>query len=186
MHDSSDVLDVGSGVLASMSLGVAPDPLIGGALWIAVGWEREGAWSPEVLLSVAHQRVDGVARASGEADFALSLANLSLCPLRWGSAAFSLRPCAAGGIGRLAAKGHDTFDARSVSRPWQALGGTLDAMAKVGIMEFRAVLAATAPLSRDRFRFDGACSIALCEADVFHHVAPVIWSGALGAGVRIW
>lgn len=183
---AADVLDVAAGVLGSLSIGVAPEPLFGGALWIAVGWAREGMWAPELLVSAAHQRAEGVARASGQADFALSVASLSLCPLRWGSATFFLRPCAAGGIGRLAADGHDTFDARSVSRSWRALGGTLDAVAKVGIVEFRAVFAATVPLSRDSFSFDTACSIALCEADVFHQVAPVIWSGALGAGVRIW
>lgn len=183
---AADVLDVAAGVLGSLSIGVAPEPLFGGALWIAVGWAREGMWAPELLVSAAHQRAEGVARASGQADFALSAASLSLCPLRWGSATFFLRPCAAGGIGRLAADGHDTFDARSVSRSWRALGGTLDAVAKVGIVEFRAVFAATVPLSRDSFSFDTACSSALCEADVFHQVAPVIWSGALGAGVRIW
>jgi hypothetical protein len=160
---------------------------LGGALWISAGWARESVWSPELVLSAQHQRFGGVARANGQADFALSVATLSLCPLRLGTAAFVLRPCASGALGRLEAEGHATFDALSRERPWRAVGGTLEGLARVGVVEFRAVLGAVAPLSRDRFSFDVACAAgSVCEADVFHQVAPVTWSGALGAGIRVW
>jgi hypothetical protein len=170
-----------------MSIGVAPTPLFGGGLWISAGWAREGIWSPELVVSAQHQRLDGLTRVDGRADFALSVASLSVCPLRLGDAEFVLRPCASGTAGRLQAEGQSTFDARSWAGPWWAVGGTLEGLARAGVVEFRAVLGATAPLARHSFEFESPCDAgAVCEADVFHHVAPVIWSGALGAGIRIW
>jgi hypothetical protein len=180
-------IDLGVGLAAALSLGVAPQPLWGGALWISAGWARESVWSPELVLTAQHQRLGGVARAGGRADFALSVATLSLCPLRLGTAAFVLRPCASGALGRLEGEGHATFEALSSQRPWRAVGGTLEGLARVGVVEFRAVLGAVAPLWRDSFSFDVPCAEgSVCEADVFHHVAPVTWSGALGVGIRVW
>jgi hypothetical protein len=83
--------------------------------------------------------------------------------------------------------GYATFDARSWVRPWGAVGGTLEGFGRAGVVQLRAVLGAMAPLVRDEFSFDVSCIDApVCEADVFHHVAPVIWSGALRAGIRVW
>lgn len=181
------MLEMGAGLAASMSIGVAPDALWGGALWLSVGWARAGVWSPEIVASAEYQRLDGLSRPSGLADFALSAGSVSLCPLRLGSEAVAVRPCASGAIGWLAAEGYDTFDASSATRPWGAAGGSLQGVARAGSFELRAVLGALAPLSRDSFAFGGRClDASACEADVFHHVAPVIWSGAVGAGIRIW
>jgi hypothetical protein len=180
-------IDVGLGLSAALSIGVAPQPMLGGALWISAGWARQSVWSPELVFSAQYQRVDGLTRVSGQADFALSAGSLSLCPVRLGTAELVIRPCASGALGRLEGEGHATFDARSSQRPWRAVGGTLEGLARVGVVEFRAVLGAAAPLSRDRFSFDVPCAEgSICEADVFHRVAPVIWSGALGAGIRVW
>jgi len=180
-------IELGAGLSASMLIGVAPNPLWGGALWVSVGWAREGVWSPELVASGQYQRLDSFTRPGGQADFVLSSASLALCPLRFGSASLSVRPCASGTLGRLEVDGHSTFDARSSVRPWSTVGGSLEGVARAGVVEFRAVLGATAPLSRDWFSFDVPCAAgAICEADVFHRVAPVIWSGALGAGVRFW
>jgi hypothetical protein len=110
-----------------------------------------------------------------------------LCPLYLGSADLGVRPCASGSVGRLEVNGQSTFDPRTSARPWSTLGGTLEGLARAGVVEFRAVLGAAAPLSRDWFSFDAPCAAgAICEADVFHRVAPVIWSGAVGAGIRFW
>lgn len=180
-------IELGAGLSAAMAVGVAPDPLWGGALWISAAWARDGIWSPELVVSGQYQRLDSLSRAGGQADFVLSSGSLSVCPLRFGSALLSVRPCASGTLGRLAVDGHSTFDPRSYVRPWRAAGGTLEGLARAGVVEFRAVLGATAPLSRDSFSFDAACAAgSICETDVFHHVEPVIWSGALGAGVRFW
>jgi hypothetical protein len=176
----------GAGISALMSFGIAPDPLLGGAVWVAMDWQGGGLWSPELVLSALHQRLDGLSIQSGAVDFALSAAAISICPLRLGSSVWQMRPCAAGSFGRLATEAYDTYDPRSSERPWAAVGGALELTAAIGIVELRATLGASAPLARDGYRFGGACSGAACEADVFHRVAPVIWSGAAGAGVRLW
>jgi hypothetical protein len=177
---------VGAGLSAQISLGVAPQPLIGGALWIATGGAGEGIWSPELIVSATHQRLDGLTRASGQVDFALSAGGLSFCPVRLRGAILQVRPCGAVVIGQLSTHPHETYDARSTDRPWRTLGGTIELLAEMGIVELRAALGAAAPLIRDQFQFDRVCSGSACEADVFHRVAPVIWSGAAGAGIRFW
>jgi hypothetical protein len=180
-------IDIAAGLSGALSVGVAPAPLFGGALWISVAWARSGAWAPELVVTAGHQRLDGLTRVEGQADFALSAASVSLCPLRLGSSEVVLRPCVSGALGRLDVDGYATFEARSWQRPWRAVGGTLEGLVRAGVVEFRAVLGATAPLVRDEFVFERPCTeSAVCEADVFHHVAPVVWSGALGAGIRIW
>jgi hypothetical protein len=177
---------VGAGLSAQMSLGVAPQPLVGGALWIATGVAGEGVWSPELIVSAMHQRLDGLTRASGEVDFALSAGGVSFCPVRLGSAILQVRPCGAVAIGQLSTHPHETYDARSRDRPWRTLGGSLELLAVFGIVELRAAIGGAAPLIRDEFQFGLVCSGPACEADVFHRVAPVIWSGAAGAGIRFW
>lgn len=177
---------LGAGLSGQLSFGIAPDPMLGGALWIAAGWERDGAWSPELLFSATHQRLDGLAMESGAVDFALSAASVAVCPLRLGRSALSVRPCADASLGRLATEAHDTYDPQSMDRPWGTLGGSLSLAAALGVVELRASLAASAPLVRDGFRFGADCSGSACQADVFHRVASVIWSGAAGAGVVFW
>jgi hypothetical protein len=180
-------VDIGAGLSGALSVGVAPAPLFGGSLWVSIAWARDGVWAPELVVTAGHQRLGGLTRSEGQADFALSSAGASLCPLRLGDATFVLRPCVSGALGRLDVDGHSTFDPRSWQRPWRSVGGTLEGLVRAGAIEFRAVLGATAPLVRDSFAFEQPCpDSAVCEADVFHHVAPVVWSGALGAGIRIW
>lgn len=177
---------VGGGFSAQMSLGVAPRPMLGGALWIAAGYEGKGAWFPELIISATHQRLDGLTRASGEVDFALSAAGASFCPVRLGSPVLQVRPCGAVVIGQLSTHVHETYDARPTDRPWRTLGGSIELSSTVGIVELRAAIGSAAPLIRDEFRFGLPCSGPACGADVFHRVAPVIWSGAAGAGIRFW
>jgi hypothetical protein len=176
----------GVGLSALASVGVTPDPLLGGSLYVVAGWKTHGPWSPELVLGVSHQRRDGVAEVGGDADFALNAANVELCPLRWGFGVFEARPCAAAWFGRLSSKGYETFDPRSTSRPWSTVGASAELNAQLGLLELRASIGAGLPLVRDGFRFGPACSGAGCEADAFHLVAPVIWSLGVGAGARIF
>jgi hypothetical protein len=169
-----------------MSFGVAPDPMIGGSLWLSAGREGVGLWSPELVVGGMHQRLDGFRSERGAVNFSLNALTIALCPLRWGTDSAFIRLCAAGAIGRLGAQGYDAFEPRSTAVLWSALGMSIDWIARAGIMEFRAQLGAGSPLSREKYGFGTACSGSACEADVFHRVEPVIWSGALGAGVRVW
>jgi hypothetical protein len=177
---------LGAGVSARLSFGIAPDPMLGGAVWVAASWEREGAWSPGLVLSAMHQRLEGLSIENGEVDFSLSAAAVEACPLRLGRSALAVRPCVEASFGRLSAEAHDTYDPQSKDRPWGALGGALELTAALGAVELRASVAASAPLVRDGFRFGARCLGSACEADVFHRVASMIWSGAAGAGVVFW
>jgi hypothetical protein len=179
-------IDVGAGLSATAAFGVAPDPLIGARIWVSAAWDRHDLWSPEVALSFTHTQREGVAELRGDVDFELNAVSLGLCPLRVGSDVVHVRPCAVGSIGELASDGHATFEAEGATRPWADLGGALEVIGRIGIVELRAVAGLTAPLVRDGFRFGPPCSDAACEADVFHRVAPVIWSGAVGAGLSVW
>jgi hypothetical protein len=179
-------IDVGAGLSATAAFGITPDPLIGAGVWVSAAWDRHDLWSPEVALSFTHTQRDGVAELRGDADFELNALSLGLCPLRVGSDVVQVRPCAVGSIGELASDGHATFEATGETRPWADLGGALEVIGRIGIVELRAVAGMTAPLVRDGFRFGPACADAACEADVFHRVEPVIWSGAVGAGLSVW
>jgi hypothetical protein len=179
-------LDVGAGLAATAAFGIAPDPLIGMGVWVSAAWERHDLWSPEVALSFTHTQRDGVAELRGDADFELNAVSLGVCPLRVGSHIIQVRPCAVGSLGELATDGHATFQAAGATRPWADLGGALEVVGKISVVELRAVAGMTAPLVRDGFRFGPACADAACEADVFHRVAPVIWTGAVGVGLSVW
>jgi hypothetical protein len=158
------------GASAQILMGVAPNALIGGQAWFRARWERGSIWSPELGVSFAHQRLDGFSRAEGEVDFALNSASLDVCPLRVGTAAVQLQPCAVGSLGRLQAQGHETYFPGGDTRPWATLGGNAQLVARFDIVELRGSFGVARPLVRDGFRFGPSCSDASCEADIFHRV----------------
>lgn len=173
-----------SGVAAQLLAGAGPQPLLGAQLWVRGRWERSSPLSPELGLSIAYQRRDGFDEGAGQADFALTAATLDVCPVRLGSAAWHVQPCAAGALGRLESKGHATFFPGAAQRPWATLGGNVQLVARFDRLEIRGSLGVARPLVRDSFRFGPSCAGASCEADIFHRVEPVVWLAALGAGVN--
>jgi hypothetical protein len=179
-------LAFGAGLSALASLGIAPDPLFGGAVYVVAGWESQGAFAPELVLGLSHQWLDGYERPGGDADFALNAANVELCPVRWALGVLSARPCAAAWFGRFSSEGYETYEARSATRPWATLGASAELNARFGPLELRGALGAGVPLVRDGFRFGGQCSGSACAEDAFHEVSPVIWSFAFGAGAGFW
>jgi hypothetical protein len=176
-------LFIGAGLAALGTVGIAPEPLLGGAVWLSAEWDRTGVWAPEVVLDALHQELNGHGEARGEASFQLNASSLALCPLRLGSSTLELRPCLSGAVGQLGADGGQTYAPREQTRTWGSLGASVSASIVLGVVQLRASLAVSAPLRRDSFRFGGDCLGAACEADVFHRVAPLIWTGALGAGL---
>jgi hypothetical protein len=177
---------LGAGLSALASLGITPDPLFGGAVYVVAGWESPGVWAPELVLGLSHQWLDGSEQAGGDADFALNAANIELCPARFGIGVLEARPCAAAWLGRFSAQGYETYDARSATRPWTTLGASLQLNARFGPVELRGAFGAGVPLARDEFRFGGPCSGSACSEDAFHQVSPVIWSFVFGAGAGLW
>ncbi|HWO12920.1 MAG TPA: hypothetical protein VNN80_25650, partial [Polyangiaceae bacterium] len=129
-----------------------------------------------VVLDALHQELHGHDEPRGQAEFALNALSLGLCPLRIGSPTLELRPCASGAFGWLDVEGSQTYVPRGQTRPWSSVGAGLSLSAALGIVELRASFAAALPSRRDSFRFSD---------DVFYHVAPVIWSGAVGAGLTL-
>jgi hypothetical protein len=174
---------IGAGLAALSSVGIAPDPMLGGAVWVSAEWDRAGAWAPEMVLDAMHQERGDHDEARGEAGFSLNAVSLAVCPLRFGKSTLELRPCLSGALGQLESDGGQTYSPRDQTRPWSSIGASLSASVVFGIVELRASLGASTPLHRDSFRFGPECSGAACEADVFHRVAPLIWTGALGAGL---
>lgn len=173
-----------SGASAQLLMGVGPVALLGGQFWARVAWERGSIWSPELGVSIAHQRREGLDEGAGQADFALSSASLDLCPLRLGSAALHLQPCATGSLGRLQSEGHDTFSAGGRSRPWATLGGNAQLVARWSMLELRGSMGVGHPLVRDSFRFGRSCEGVGCAEGVFHQVHAAVWLATLGAGLR--
>lgn len=174
---------LGAGLAALSSVGIAPEPMLGGGVWVSAEWDREGAWAPEVVLDAMHQERGGHDEARGEADFELNALSLALCPVRFGRPTLELRPCVSGALGQLVSDGGQTYAPRDQTRPWSSIGASLSLSVVIGIVELRASLGASTPLQRDSFRFGPDCSGAACEADVFHRVESLIWTGALGAGL---
>ena len=171
------------GLAAQVSVGITPEPLLGGAVWLSAEWDRAGWLAPEIVLDALHQERNGHDDSRGQADFALNALSLALCPLRLGKRTLELRPCLMGALGRLDAEGSQTYSPREQTSRWSSIGIGVSASAVLGIVELRASLAASVPLDRDSFRFGPDCVGSACEADVFHRVTPLIWSGALGAGL---
>lgn len=181
---ASERLAFASGVSAQLLVGAAPEALIGAQLWARARWERGSAWSPELGLSIAHQRRDGFDDAAGQADFALTSTSLDVCPVRLGSAAWHVQPCVAGALGQLESEGRATFLPGRARRPWATLGGNIQLVARVAVLEIRGSFGVARPFVRDAFHFGPSCESASCEADIFHRVEAAVWLAALGAGVN--
>jgi len=172
------------GLEAQLLGGAAPEPMLGGRLWLRAGWERASVWAPALGVSFSHERLGDSPQLGSQADFALSAAGLDLCPLRLGSPNLHLRPCAAVGLGQLRVSGHDTFRAHAETRPWLSLGGEAQAVALLHSLALRVVLGVSHPLVRDSYRFGPSDCVGVeCEDGVFHRVASMVWSLGVGAGL---
>jgi hypothetical protein len=132
-------------------------------------------------LGLSHQRLDNFRQPGGEADFALTVANLEVCPVRIEVRPLRMRPCATGAAGQLTTSGHQTFSAASLHRPWLAFGGSLQFSVPLGPLELHASAGVATPLVRDTFRFGPPCRGSECQG-VFHRVETLIWTGAFGVG----
>jgi len=163
-------------ILAEAVAGPAPEVVPGPAIEIQAAFDRASILSPAVALTFAHLWSDALNEDGGTAAFTLDLVGLDACPIRLGLFRLEARVCAAGQVGRLAAQGSNTYDPRSVSRPFAMAGGTVRfAILLPWRIEVRARVGAGATLWRDAFEF---------TPDVFHRVASVTLVGDVGIGVR--
>ena len=156
--------------------GPAPTAMPGAALEVQAALDRVSLWSPAIILTLSHVWSGVRPELGGDADFVLDLFGLEACPVRVTALVLEARVCAAGALGRLAANGSNTYDPRSVARPFGTAGGT----ARLGVVlgsrvELRARFGAGVTLWRDAFEF---------SPNVFHRVASVTLVGDVGVGVR--
>ena len=164
------------GAAGALIAGPAPTVMPGIALEAQAALDRASVWSPAVILTLAHVWSRALPETGGTAEFALDLLGLDLCPLRLALGGLEMRACGAGSVGRLAAQGSNTYDPRSVARPFATAGGTVRLSWAFGSrVEARARFGAGATFWRDAFEF---------SPGVFHRVASVTLVGDLGIGVR--
>jgi hypothetical protein len=159
--------------------GPAPALLNGFAIQALLDLEHaRSVWSPAIALSAGYQWVGGLHEPGGTADFALSTANISLCPLQIRPISqFAARFCGSAGVGALFASGRDTYRPRSPTRPYAELGGALLLSAFLTEkVELSGLFAGERALILDTFQF---------SPERFHRVSPVTLRFGLGLGFRI-
>ena len=145
---------------------------------LVASWEleRPSVWSPAAQLVAAHYAREVSGTSGGTARFGLDLVSLHLCPLRLGERRVGVRVCAAAAGGRLAARGADTFTARSRTRPFVTAGGALLlAVTPHPRVELAASVEPAGALVRDRFSFD---------PNVFYAVPRLILTFGVGVALK--
>ena len=133
-------------------------------------------WAPALGLQLMHAWTNDLTEPGGDADFALDLAQLDICPLGVQLRPFSAHACAASALGRLSASGSNSYSPRDHHELWASFGGTLLLSVGLGTLaELQAGFGLIRPLRRYEFAF---------QPDVFHRVPALCLAGHFGVGVR--
>lgn len=156
-------------------LAVAPDPMIGGQLFAGLSQMAPGWWSPSARVALSSAIRNGRVTEGGTADFSLMQAGVHLCPSRAMLGIFLVRPCVTTSGGVIRAEGRETYDARSVNRPWIASGAAL----LMGLdihphLNLIADVEAGFPWIADDFLFEGT---------IFHSSPTVFGKASIGIEV---
>jgi hypothetical protein len=161
---------------AQTLLGPAPGVLPGIGIYATAALDREGLWSPALVLGFVHTWRKEIAEPGGKASFTLDAASVDACALRVQMAAFEGRACGSALLGRLASQGSATNEPASRARPFAVAGAaTVLTIRLSASFELSARTAAGATLVRDSFKFSPI---------VFHTAAPVTLEASLGIAVR--
>jgi hypothetical protein len=116
--------------------------------------------------------------ATGSAGLWLGGVRLELCPLRFGSQAIVLRPCAGGEIGLVRAEGQIAFGPRTAVEPWISAGATVQVQwfpTRAWFLEVGG--GPVFPLERVHYYFEPAQTV---------YVDPVLTArGWVGLGLRL-
>jgi hypothetical protein len=165
-----------AGVSGEAISGPAPTLMPGVGVELQAGLEQGSIWSPALMLSFAHVWSGDVIETAGIAAFTLDQVALDVCPARVVLLRLEARICAAGSVGRLAARGSNTYDPASVARPFATAGGAARLALPFGSrLQLRIRLGVGGTLWRDAFEFN---------PEVFHRAASVTLVGDVGIGVR--
>jgi hypothetical protein len=167
----------GAQLAAQVFGGMAPSLLPGVAVHAIAGLDRDGLWSPALMLGAAHGFDATVSARGGTADFWVDTVSVDACALRIQFRALETRACASALVGRLSANGTDTGNSAGVvRRPFAATGAAaIFALRIHSLIELTARAAGGVNLIRDSFEFAPV---------VFHSVPSMNFAASVGFGVR--
>jgi hypothetical protein len=167
--------ELGATLAGQTVFGAAPSVMPGLALYATAALERDGPWSPALLLGATHVWRSDIAESGGAASFTLDAASLDACPLRLRVSSLVVRPCASALFGRLASHGSNTGREQpgSAARPFGAAGAVLTASVGSPLV-VSARLGVGITLLRDSYEL---------ATNVFYRAAPLMISVSLGIGL---
>ena len=160
------------GLAGALLLNMAPEVVPGGT--VSAAFEiNPGSWAaPFWRLSLTHAQRRGLEEAGGEAAFAFTLPTLDACPVRLGTRALGVRPCAFGSLGLLKVWGDGTPADETHSRLYGAAGVALWAGWRVSeIFEIIADGRVGLPFRHDQFAL---------ERQVFFTTPTPVFSAGVG------
>jgi hypothetical protein len=137
------------------AVGPAPRALFGAALsvhWVLTG---AGVFAPALDIGGAASLSPDAPEAKGTASFAWLTARALVYLVQWPlGAGVVLRAGAAGNVGVLVARGHDTTSPATSARPWASLGAVAGVEVPLGSrFAVHPDVSLEAPLRRDRYAF---------------------------------
>jgi len=146
-----------------------PRPAIGGSAFLEVGSSSRHWLSPLIRGAISHvERLgqpEATSEVTGEANFALTLSTLSVCPVRLGIGRFSVRPCASGSAGALRSWSTKTDDPQPRTRPYVSWGPSGIFAIKLGkLVEIVGDVGLGVTVIRDTFTF-GSCRGSIGDPD---------------------
>ena len=173
-------LHFAAGVGATSIVGLAVDPMFGGAIFVEARFPlvRDAGVQSVRLAGRRAESATLDAPGGGTAQLTWTAATLDVCPLSWGAGSLALSPCARVDVGVLAGSGANVphpsddsrswFDAGALARGRWDFAGPFFADLEVG---------AVAAVTRPRFHFD--------VPDItIRQPAPVLGIAALHVGGR--
>jgi hypothetical protein len=164
------------GLVAQLVGGAAPQLMPGFGAFALMLFGGSAPWSVLLQLEATHAFSAELSELGGHAKFQLDIARLDACPLGLPLGPLWARACLAGALGRLAARGDDTYSPASSARLWASLGALLLMTLELGSqIEIQTSAALYAPLRRDAYAF---------RPDVFYEAALLGLDLRLGVGLR--
>ena len=163
-------------LMGQMVFGPAPAVMPGVGLYAMAALDRDGLWSPAVVLGAMHAWRSGFVEAGGTAAFTLDAASLDACGIHVRVTVLKGRACASARVGRLLATGSATTAGTSEARLFATAGGTAIITGQLGeTLELAARIGAGATLVRDWYLFG---------TNEFHRAARVTVEATFGLGLR--
>lgn len=147
---------VALGAAFNVAPSALPETALGGSAFLDFALPASSYFAPLFRLALSHVERRGLSSADGaEANFTLTLATGSVCPLRLAGGVLEFRPCGFASGGVLYASGAQTTNLQQRTRPYGAVGGAaLVAVRASQAFDIVADLAVGATLLRDTFGFE--------------------------------